>query len=280
MESCGVTKCVPDDEESDAPVVESGLACRKVSGVAIRALLDLVGELAVDGKVDLFDISRVAEAILGGSGPLSSVYHRTEQGCEAAFNRAAIERQRRDPFGRLIAEHVVGLLDSPPGIERRRLGQLFTAIRLMVGEEEHEELRARAILLAKTHRSGGIVDWEAFHADSDAKEIIEHVLVGICRSFKRFDARRDWFLVVLNASPSAVSLGSTSFTPLRPDERAKLAFTEGHMARLFDGLFATMRTDTFDSTRLRGFSKRWNATPDKVFGAFFLELARLHMQAK
>lgn len=275
-----MTKHVPDHEDSDSPVGEPGLPCRKVSGIAIRALLDLVGELAVDGKVAMVDISRVADAILGGSGPLGTVYNRTEQGCEATFNRAAIERQRRDPFGRLIAEHVVGLLDSPPGIERRRLGQLFTAIRLMIGEEEHEELRARATLLAKKHRVGGIVDWDAFHTDAEVGVILEHVLVGICRSFKRFDPRRDWFLVVLNASPSAVSLGSTSFAPLRPDERAKLAFTEGHMARLFEGLFASMRADTFDSTRLRGFSKRWNATPDKVFGPFFLDVARLHMQAK
>lgn len=275
-----MTKHGPDDEDGDPSVVEPGLPCRKVTGVAVRALLDLVGELAVDGKVAMADIHRVADAILGGSGPLGAVYARAEQGCEAVFNRAAIERQRRDPFGRLIAQSVVGLLDQPPGIERRRLGQLFVAIRLMVGEEEHEELRARAVLLAKKHRVGGIVEWDAFHVAPEAALILEHVLVSICRSFKRFDARRDWFLVVLNASPSAVSLGSTSFTPLRPDERAKLAFTEGHMARLFEGLFATMRPDTFDSTRLRGFSKRWNATPDKVFGPFFLEVARLHMQAR
>ncbi|CAA7618341.1 hypothetical protein [Magnetospirillum sp. UT-4] len=269
-----------DGGQDERPRIDHGAQCRKVSGVAVRVLLDLLRELAVDGKVALADAERVAEAVLGSEGPIATVYRNTGLGCEAAFSRVAIERQRHDALGRLIAEPLEPLLDVPTGIERRRLGQLFLAIRMMLGEEEYEALRVRAAEMAKRHREAGMVDWPAFHGDPEAALVREHVLVGIARSFKRFDARRDWFLVVLNATPSAVSLGSTAFTPLPPEERAKLAFTEGHMARVLDALFAALRIDTFDSTRLREFSKRWNMAPEKMLNPFFLELARLAMQAK
>ncbi len=201
--------------------------------------------------------------------------------CTFAFHRAAIECQRSDILGRLVVEPFAGLLDQQSGMERKRLGQFLSAIRMMVGEEDHEDLRNKAALLADTHRDiDGIVDWDEFHADPAAGLILEHVLVSIANSFRRFDSRRDWFLVVLNANPSAVSTASNAFVQLKPEDRARFAFTENHMARVFDALFASVRRDTFTSDRLRRFGKRWNAPPDKIFGPLFLEVARLHQHSE
>ncbi len=254
-----------------------GGRCRQLTAVAIHALLDLVDEIAVDGKVDRKDIHRIAEAILAGEGPLATVYAHSEQKCTFAFHRAAIECQRKDAFGRLVVEPIATLLDQPDGIERKRLGQFLAAIRMMVGEEAYEDLHEKAVRLANEHRDvEGIVDWDEFHAAPTAAEVLEHVLVSVANSFRRFDARRDWFLVVLNANPSAVSTASNAFVPLKPEDRAHFAFTEGHMARIFDALFASVRRETFTSDRLRLFGKRWSASPDKIFGPLFLEVARLH----
>jgi hypothetical protein len=170
------------------------------------------------------------------------------------------------------------LLDVPDGIERKRLGQFITAVRMMIGEEIYEDLRNKSAALALAHRGeDGMVNWAAFHHDPEAVLILEQVQVHMVRSFHRFDGRRDWFLVVLNASPTAVSIGSHAFVPLKPEDRAKLAFTQRHMAHVFDALFANVRRETFVGDRSRAFSRRWNGTPDKIFGNFFVELAHLHM---
>lgn len=267
-----------DDEKPPPPPL--GKRCRQLTEIAVHALLDLVDEIAVNGMVGQKDIHRIAKAILAGGGPLASVYTHTEQKCTFAFHRAAIECQRKDTFGRIVVEPIVELLDQPTGLERKRLGQFLAAVRMMVGEEIHEELRTEAAKIAAPHRDvEGIVNWENFHADPATGQILERVLVSIANSFRRFDARRDWFLVVMNANPSAVSTGSTAFVPLKPEDRAQFAFTESHMARVLEALFASVRRDTFASDRLRTFSKRWNASPEKIFGPLFLEVARMHQHS-
>jgi len=253
-----------------------GKRCRQVAESVLQVLEKLVDEIAVDGRIAARDLHRIIEAIQQAGGPLPTAYAEAQQHCSVAFHRASIEGMRRHHLNRLITEPFAALLDCPEGIERTRLGQFFLAVRMMIGEEEREALSARAEALAEKHRGGdGIVDWVAFHADSEAQSILESVLVGIANSFRHNAARQDWFLVVLNANPSAVSVGSQAFTPLKPDERAKLAFTERHMARIFNLLFASVRKDTFTGDRLRRFSKQWNVAPDKLFGPLFVEVARL-----
>ncbi|OAN48654.1 hypothetical protein [Magnetospirillum moscoviense] len=267
---------VDTEDEPKGPEAPEGQHCRHVSGVAVRALLDLVREIAIDGQVAVADVERIAQAILGAGGPLATIYYQQTRTCEDVFNRIAIERQRRDPLGRMVVHPIAALLDTPAGIERKRLPQFLSAVRMMIGEEAHEQLRQRAKALAAAHRGDdGMVAWDALHEAPEAGLILEQVLVLISKSFTRFDARRDWFLVVLNANPSAVSTGSTSFVALKAEERAKFAFTEGHMGRVFDALYASLKLDTFASDRIRAFSRRWNLAPDKLLGPFFVEIARL-----
>lgn len=257
------------------PEIVQGKRCKQIAETVLQVLLGLVDEVAVDGRFAVKDLHRIIEAIQTVGGPLPAIYTEAQKQCSIAFHRASIEGMRRYHLNRLITEPFVTLLDRPEGIERNRLGQLFLAIRMMIGEEEHEGLRARADSLAEIHRGAdGIVDWEEFHADPEAKLILENIQVGIANSFRRNDARRDWFLVVLNASPSAVSVGSTAFTPLKPEDRARFAFNESHMAHIFDPLFASVRRETFFGERLRVFSKRWNMAPDKLFAPLFLDIAR------
>lgn len=259
----------------NVPENVQGKRCKQIAETVLRVLLGLADEITVDGRIVAKDLHRIAEAIQKADGPLPAIYAEAQQQCGIAFQRASIEGLRRYHLNRLITQPFAALLDKPEGIERNRLGQLFLAIRMMIGEEEHEGLRVRAEALAELHRGAdGIVDWIMFHADPEADLILESVLVGIANSFRRNDARRDWFLVVLNASPSAVSIGSTAFTPLKPEDRARFAFTEAHMAHVFAALFASVRRETFFGERLRVFGKRWNVAPDKLFGPLFVDIAR------
>lgn len=253
-----------------------GAHCREISGTAIQALLRLVDEIAIDGKVSTRDIHKIAKVILAAEGPVAAAYVRREQKCTFAFHRAVIECQRADILGRLVVFPLEEWLDQPQGLERKRIAQFLLAVRMMVGEEDHESLRQKAAQLADAHRgSDGFVDWDTFYADPAGTLIIEHVQVALAKSFKRFEPRCDWFLVVMNANPSSVSLSSNAFVQIKPEDRAQFGFTEIHMANVFDALFASVRTEAFTSDRLRVFARRWALSPEKMFGPLFLEIARL-----
>ena len=259
---------------------EGGQRCRNVATVAIRALLDLIEEGAENGQVSLEAVRRIGQAVMSARGPLSSVYAKTQSSCQATFELHALERKRTDFLGRIVTQPFADLLDDhTSGVERKHLAQLFAAVRMMVGEEVYEDLRNRAACAAESHRTPeGPVDWEAFYADPEARAVQEQVLVTMGRSFRRFEPRKDWFLIVMNSNPSTVSLGSSVFVAKKAEDKAVREFTEVNMCKLFRALFASVRPDAFDDVHRRAFTERWGSDPEKIFGVMFVELQALCQQ--
>lgn len=260
--------------------IESGARCRRTAGIAVRAFIDLMQEAAVDGWVSLDSVRRIGAAVMAAGGPLAAAYGRAEIGCEATFAMIATERQRVDYLGRLVTARFAQLLDQAgSGIERKNLAQFFSAMRMILGEDVFETLRTRCAVLVEAHRQAeGLVDWEAFYVDPDARLVVEQVLVTMARSFRRFEPRCDWFLIIMNSSPSSISLGSNAFVPKKAEDKVTRSFTEVHLTRLFEALFADMRPEAFDEPRRAAFAERWGTEPEKIFGPLFVELRRLHNQ--
>jgi hypothetical protein len=273
----------PSAESVAEPAIQhdAGKKCRVTAGISVRAFLDLLEEASVDGLVSMDAARRIGAAILSARGPLAEHYSASENACDAAFTLQRIERQRVDFLGRLIAQPFSYLLDDQAaGIERKHLTQLFAAVRMMVGEETHEDLRHRAALAAERHRTPeAMVDWPAFYEDAEAMAVFEQVLVTIARSFRRFEPRKDWFLIVMNSNPSTVSVAPNVFIAKKPEDKVLREFSEAHMCRLFKALFATHRPETFDPARRKAFTEQWGTEPDKVFGPLFVELLALCNQA-
>lgn len=259
---------------------EGGRRCRTAVSVAVRALLDLIEESADNGQVSVEAVRRIGHAVISAQGPLSALYTQTQHNCQATFELQAIERKRTDFLGRIVTQPFAELFDDPKsGIERKHLPQLFAAIRMMVGEEVYEDLRTQAATAAERYRTPeGPVEWDAFYADPVTAAVREQVLVTMGRSFRRFEPRKDWFLIVMNSNPSSISLGSSVFIAKKPDDKAVREFTELNMCRLFRALFATVRPDAFDVAHRHAFTERWGSDPEKIFGVMFVELQALCLQ--
>lgn len=267
-----------------SPVVESdsvmlmrepgGKRCRGVAGIAVRALIDLLDESAVDGAVSMDVVRRIANAVLSARGPLSDYYANWEDGCDSAFALRRIERQRTDFIGRIVTQPFALLLDDPDsGIERKNLLQFFAAVRMIIGEEPFEKLRTRANEAAERHRTPEFaVAWDDFYRDFDVIQIFETMAVAIARSFRRFEPRKDWFLIIMNSSPSSISTSSNAFIPRKAEDKLTREFGETQMSRLLLALFSQFRMETFTPERKAGFMERWGSEPEKVFGPLFVSL--------
>lgn len=276
--------------QESAPVIEpntallmrepGGKRCRGVAGVAIRALIDLLDESATDGAVSMDVVRRVANAVLSARGPLSDYYANWETGCESAFALRRIEQQRIDFIGRIITQPFAALLDDRgSGMERKHLPQFFAAVRMIVGDEPFDGLRTRANEAAERHRTGeGMVAWDDFYRDFDVVQVFERVAVAIARSFRRFEPRKDWFLIIMNSSPSAVSTASNAFIPKKAEDKVTREFSEAHMVRMFQALFSEFRLETFTPDRKAAFMERWGSEPEKVFGPLFVSLLAMEQQ--
>ncbi|OAN52252.1 hypothetical protein A6A04_00735 [Paramagnetospirillum marisnigri] len=251
-----------------------GKRCRGVAGVAVRAMIDLLDESAHDGAVTMDVVRRIANAVLSAKGPLSDYYANWEMGCDSAFALRRIEQQRTDFIGRIITQPFHLLLNDPDsGIERKNLPQFFAAVRMIIGEEPFEKLRTRANEAAERHRTNeSMVAWDDFYRDFDVLLIFETMAVAIARSFRRFEPRKDWFLIIMNSNPSSISTASNAFIPKKSEDKLTREFGEPQMSRLLLTLFSEFRLETFTPERKAAFMERWGSEPEKVFGPLFVSL--------
>ncbi len=258
-----------------------GNRCREAAVLAMRAFLDLL-ETAVSGDtVPVDTVRRIAHAVMGAEGALATYYDLHADGCAAFFELVKTERKRTDFFGRAITDLLVPLLDDPnSGFERKNLPQFFSALRMMLGDDIYTDYKDRCTEVANQLRAGGeFVPMDAFHADARIRDIVEATQVAVARSFKRFDARKEWFLIVMNTDPHSVSLGSNMFVPKNSDQKLAHAFGEAAFVRLFRTLFAPMRMERFDDLRRAEFAQKYGTPPEAVFGSLFVELAALDQSA-
>ncbi len=259
------------------PVLRHGGRCREAVVLAMRAFLDLLDGAVSGDSIKVDAVRRIARAVMDADGALGIYYDLHADGCAAFFELVKTERKRTDFFGRAITESLEPLLDDPnSGFQRKNLPQFFAALRMMLGDDVYTDYKDRCTQVANELRAGGeFVPLDAFYADARIHDIMERTLVAVARSFKRFDARKEWFLIVMNTDPHAVSLGSNMFVPKKTEEKLDHAFGDANFIRLFRTLLGPMRLDRFDEARRAGFLTKHGAAPEAVFGPLFVELAAL-----
>ncbi|MBF0130803.1 MAG: hypothetical protein HQL33_12510 [Alphaproteobacteria bacterium] len=267
----------PPGGEVDALAACVGTRCREVVGVALRAVLALAEDAASGGVLPLDDLRRIALAVMNTDGALLACYSNHASKCIAYFEMLECERKRKDFFGRVVTHPIGNLLEDPDsGIERKNLPQFFAAIRMIVGDEHNTAYRDLCTMVANELRGGSQeMPWEAFYADPRIVDVLEEVLVAIARSFRHFDPRREWFLILMNTDPESVSLATHAFVSKKSGEKLSHQFGDPHFARLFRALFASVRPETFDKERETAFLGKFGSSPNTIFGNLFVELANL-----
>jgi len=270
----------PVERVAAAAPRQHGGRCREVVVLALRAFMDLVEKSASGETVSLESLRRIAHAVAEADGALGEYYDRHSAGCAAVFDLARIERQRTDFFGRAITQEFVHLFNDPTaGMGRKNLPQFFLAIRMILGDEVHADYANHCTQIANEVRQGGdVVPWDVFYADSRIRAVVEDTLVAIAISFRRFEPRADWFLIVMNTDPQSVSLGANMFVPKAPGEKRDHEFAEANFVRLFKALFASVRPGEFDEARRAAFVARYGNTPEVAFGHLFVALTEMEQQ--
>ena len=236
---------------------KTGGRCRANWEPALRSFLSVLERASSNGSIGMDQVQRLAAAFLKAEGPMAELFARSENSCREAFAEADLERKRQDHFGRLIARPFAPMfLQGNHGLERRHLPQFFVAIKMILGDEIYADLRSRTKLIAETHRGeDGVINWETFHADRRAILILDRVRLHVAKSFRRFEARKDWFLLMMNQAHNSVSLASNAFVAKAAEDRDLPQFTERHLLRLFDALFEDCDPKTLNAERKAGLAQ-------------------------
>lgn len=199
------------------------------------------------------------------TGQLPFIHQRLLDAAEEELLR----RKRRDPFLRLMT-HPMSRIFEEEQLSREILVNYFSFLHLVLGDMRDTLGRRSQEILEDLQKSDPLdFSWDNFYGDSRAKQVFWVVIVRIAESFRRFDARRDWFIGLMQNHPQAVSLGPNVFLPRQTPEEAP-PFGKDEFNLMFGALFAPMR-ELSPGERL-AFQRDFGAGVDQVLGTIFAEL--------
>lgn len=195
-----------------------------------------------DAPVSAAELRRIAAA-LKASPDFDALYERaySDLQSQALAQALAQERdaQRVKMFHRVVTHPLDPLLDSGV-VSRDALPNFFSFLRLVLGEEvdafqarcveAHDDVKAKA---------GDDFTWDILYADDRAKLVLYEVLLRIAEAFKRFDARKEWFIGLMQYAPATIGLASNVFVP-NPKSKT-WSFGDDEFTQTFRHLFAPVR---------------------------------------
>ena len=182
-----------------------------------------------------------------------------------------LRQKRREPFPRLVV-HPLAVAFSDERLSRDLLPGYFSFLHLVLGDAQ-DKMAAQCLDILSELRDHDPLgfSWDHFYEDPRAKLILWSVLARIAETFRRFDARRDWFIGLMQNRPHSVSLGPHAFQPLPRSDGETKAFGAEEFAILFDVLFSPLRD--LRPADLAAFQRSFGGAPEDVFGHLFANLA-------
>jgi hypothetical protein len=244
---------------------------RDTANELLEAFIRAIEQTHAGKPVSPAELRRIADA-LKASADLDHLFERAydELQSHALAHALAVERdaQRVEMFHRVVTHPLDELLDNEV-VARDALPNFFNFLRLVLGDEvdafqarcveAHDEIKATA---------GDTFTWDMLYADPRAKLVLYEVLARIAEAFKRFDARREWFIGLMQYAPTTIGLASNVFVP---NPKAKTwSFGPEEFAQMFRHLFKPVQSMSDADKKL--FTDKLGRTPEDAFAALFRQI--------
>jgi len=245
---------------------------RKTTNTVLDALIQAAEQARppLPGLGALHDIV----ASLKDSAAFEEFYHRAYREMMEIVASEKREQKRVNAFGRLVL-HAMSDLFETGVFDRAILPNIFSFLHLVLGDEiEVMGGKCKEIVVLLRDDLGDEFTWDAFYQDREAKKVLWHVLVRISASFKRWDVRKDWFIKLMQYTPTSVSVGQSAFVVKDPGEHEPgepHVFTERQFCQFFQALFRPLTELHY--TDEDAFRQEFGADPHHLIGDFLVHLA-------
>jgi hypothetical protein len=241
---------------------------RLIADQLLADFLHLVEERHHGAPVDGLQLRQAAQAF-GASPSMNRLLLQAHQRLLVTAEGELLRQRRADPFQRLLAHPFTDLF-SEGLLSRDVLFNYYSFLHLVLGDtRESLSERCEAIVAELKEPDPLAFSWDDLYDDERAKLVLWTVLTRINETFRRFDARRDWFIGLMEHRPQAISLGSNAFLPRHPNDEAR-SFGVNEFNLMFGALFGPLRH--LSGPDLLAFERNFGSAPQRLFGSLLREL--------
>ncbi len=244
---------------------------RKTTNVVLDALLMAAERAYHNHPMGMNGLHDIVEG-LKVSGQFDDFYRRAYHDMVELVEAEKIEQKRQNAFGRLVI-HPLGELLENGRLDRHLLPNIFSFIHLVLGDDaDSYGERCHEIVGELRQDLADEFTWDAFYDHPQAKLLMWHTLTRIAASFKRWDLRKDWFIKLMQYTPTTVSLGSSAFV-VREVEHSEepRVFGEHEFCAFFTALFHPLTELPKADEDL--FRHEFGGDPHHILGPFLVHLA-------
>lgn len=245
---------------------------RATTNVVLSALLQAAEQGAHDRPLSIEALRGIVSG-LETSSSFDPFFRRAWDEVVAIVESEKVEAQRTNAFGRLMI-HPLGPLFEAGAFDRAILPNIFSFLHLVLGDDaELFGVTCREVVDDLKQTLGGDFCWDDFYEDPRAKPIQWRTLVRIAASFKRWDVRKDWFIKLMQYTPTSVSMGQSAFVVRDNADQDRLeprVFTNREFCQFFHALFAPL-VDISKADEMR-FQREFGADTHHLIGQFLVNL--------
>lgn len=243
---------------------------RRTTNHVLDALLK-AAEAAWQGHPKEMAALRDIITALEASNQFDDFYHRAYRELLDVVEQEKLEQRRTNAFGRLMV-HNLGPLFEDGTLDRVFLPNIFSFFHLVLGDDAgfYGEQCLKLVADMKADL-GDDFTWDLYYESHEAKLILWRTLTRIAGSFRRWDLRKDWFMKLMQYTPTTVSLGSNAFVTREIDHDEPHVFGNRQFCAFFQALFEPL-TDMSPADEA-AFKKEFGTDPHHLIGQFLVHLA-------
>lgn len=246
---------------------------RKTTNTVLDALLQAAETFHHGKPLSIAELNGIV-AGFKTSAQFDEFYSRAFNEIAEVVEAEKLERQRQNAFGRLMVHQLSEVFDQGV-LSRDFLPNIFSFFHLVLGEDaDVYGEQCQEVVRELRDLKGDEFAWDDFYRDPRAELILWHTLTRIAASFKRWDLRKDWFIKLMQYTPSSVSLGPSAFV-LRDHNSGNTeepkVFGDHEFCIFFQGLFHPMIE--MDKAAEQRFLREFGTDAHHLIGPFLVHLA-------
>lgn len=243
---------------------------RKTTNHVLDAFAQAAEQAYRDHPIGMNAVKDLIEG-LKVSSAFDDFYRRAYREMMEIVEAEKLEQKRTNAFGRLMCHPLSDLFDAGD-LDRDILPNVFSFIHLVLGDDGDKYAeQCQKVLKELREAESDEFSWEDFYADRRCKLILWHSLVRIAVSFKRWDIRKDWFMKLMQYTPTTVSLGQSAFVVKEHDVHEEpRVFGNRQFCLFFQAMFRPLIEIAPDDESL--FRKEFGADPHHHIGEFLVHL--------
>ncbi|CAA7611573.1 conserved hypothetical protein [Magnetospirillum sp. LM-5] len=244
---------------------------RQTTNHVLDALLK-AAETAYHGQpIGMKSLHDIVEGLKAGAH-FDEFYRHAYTEIIDAVEQDKLAQERTNAYGRLMI-HPLNEDLQDGRLDRDMLPNVFSFFHLVLGDDAQKYGdQCKEIVVGMKEELGDQFHWDLFYADPQAKRIQWHTLTRIATSFKRWELRKDWFIKLMQYTPTTVSLGQSAFVTREIDHSEEpRVFGNREFCAFFQALFRPL-TEMAPADE-PAFRKEFGSDPHHLIGHFLVHLA-------